>query len=226
MKIFLPYQWRDKGTGNPMLTVDPETINPELCDHSAFVALDVCKQAGIVEQVTELHCRPLPVTDAGLDHLVMFNRLTSLSLKRTKVTDAGLEKLKALVEIVDLDLEDTGIGDAGVVHLVGLANLAKLTLCGTLVTDVGLAVLRQLPGLRKLQLNHTAVTDTGLRVLKGLPLEQLWVGWTKITGVGIEELKGMTTLRELCLHGLRREATSEAAEALKSALPGCTVYGP
>jgi hypothetical protein len=109
------------------------------------------------------------LTDKSLEHLSKIKSLTGLALERNRITDAGLKHLEKLTKLTSLHL---GLGpnkitDRGTVHLRGLKNLTKL-------------------GLQK-----TAITDAGLKNLAPLKhLQRLWIGQTKVTQEGIEDLQG------------------------------------
>ena len=88
--------------------------------------------------------------------------------------------------------------------------------------------LRHLKGLKtrleKLWLNGTQVTGVGLDNLKGLnKLHTLCLDDTQVKNTELEHLKGLTQLRFL---SLGTNITAKGREELQRALPDCTICGP
>jgi hypothetical protein len=101
-------------------------------------------------------------------------------------------------DAVTVDLSGTRVSDADLVHLHALPTLRGLWLHETGITDAGLTHLETLSGLQTLNLAGTAVTDAGLSHLERLP--------------GLRYLNLTDT-----------QATSAGVEALRAALPHCTI---
>jgi hypothetical protein len=56
----------------------------------------------------------LPITDAGLKHLVKLGKLYNLHLEGTKITDAGLKELRVLKSLRYLFVGGTRVTPQGV----------------------------------------------------------------------------------------------------------------
>ena len=140
--------------------------------------------------------------------------LRALSLRGTGVTD--LEPLRGLTALQSLNLPGTGVTDLR--PLRGLTVLQTLSLNRTSVTDLG--PLRELTALQTLSLNRTEVTD--LEPLQRLTaLQTLYLRDTGVTD--LEPLRGLSSLR--WLHLSRTKIPIEQMEALKQALPHCSIRG-
>ncbi len=58
------------------------------------------------------------ITDAGIEQLAAFPKLTTLVLENTELTDAGLKSLEKLPKLKSLNLRrSTYMTDAGLAHL-------------------------------------------------------------------------------------------------------------
>ncbi|MFZ4789494.1 MAG: protein kinase domain-containing protein [Candidatus Competibacteraceae bacterium] len=164
--------------------------------------LDDCKNltdAGLahLQNLTNLQSLDLRgcenLTDAGLAHL---QNLTNLQLYLgvcENLTDAGLAHLQNLTNLQSLCLSGCeNLTGAGLAHLCNLTNLQSLNLdnCSSL-TDAGLAYLRNLTNLQRLHLRGCEnLTDAGLAHLQSIKsLQSLFLGCTKITNTGLEELR-------------------------------------
>lgn len=107
------------------------------------------------------------------------------------MTETGLIHLKALRGLTHLDLRDTRVTDAGLAHLKNLEDLSRLTLRGSAVTDAGLKTLGSLKRLTSLELSGPGVTDAGLESIKGLPLYDLHLYDTSVTGSGLKHFRNL-----------------------------------
>lgn len=140
------------------------------------------------------------LTDEALAQVAKIATLTELNLGDAWVTNAGLPALTKLKALRRLDLGWTkDVGDSGLAVLAKIKTLEQLGLGGTKVTDAGLPALAALPKLRELSLQGTAVTDQGLQALAAC--------------------KSLTTLTL----GKKMKVTPQGVDALKKALPACTV---
>ena len=99
----------------------------------------------------------------------------------------------------------------------------KLDLSGQDITDEQLAEkLKGLTKLEELSLGYTKITDAGLVHLKGLTnLEWLFLEDTQITDAGLVHLKGLTNLKHLSLWNTK--ITDAGVQELKKALPDCYI---
>jgi Ran GTPase-activating protein (RanGAP) involved in mRNA processing and transport len=152
------------------------------------------------EDLQELVCTALPLTDQGLEQIRGLVSMRRLDLSETRVTDAGLAALERFSELRRLNLHGTAVTDAGLAHIGPLAALRVVDLSSTGVTSAGLGSLSGLRHLRELRLNDTRVDDSGLSHLSGLPeLEVLSLRSTLVTSQGLAALAALPALRHLVL---------------------------
>jgi Leucine Rich repeat len=117
--------------------------------------------------LVELQGAHRAVTDADLEHLKAFTKLSVLDLGYSQVTNAGVERLKGLTQLKTLFLNNTQVTDAGLKYLAQLTQLEDLHLAQTQVTDAGLEYLKGLTCLKtELDLSFTQVTDAGVAKLQ------------------------------------------------------------
>jgi hypothetical protein len=98
---------------------------------------------------------PMPVTDAGLEHLKELKQLRSLRLGIESVSDRGLATLSTFSNLEKLDISSlttSSISESGVLHLSRLCCLRELRLpTGGRVTSKGIEQLhKSLPDLKVL----------------------------------------------------------------------------
>jgi Leucine-rich repeat (LRR) protein len=160
------------------------------------------------------------VTDAGLKELKKLKNLEMLILGTPQVTDAGLKELKELTNLRVLGLIDTRVTEEGLKELKELKSLHDLLLNGTLVTDAKLGTLLEIGPFHPVVRDPTednlrkSVGGGGmafyfLRTLADAPLDKrkvrsgpgaitgLNLRGTRVTDVGLKELKGLKNLRWL-----------------------------
>lgn len=110
-------------------------------------------------------------SDAALQQLDTFPRLSWLSLVGTNVTNSALEKLGSVNTLTGLNLGGNQMGDLGLQHVKNLTALEWLHLEGPYFTDSGVGQLTGLTSLRWLELVDTSVTTSGTKNLKrALPM--------------------------------------------------------
>jgi len=166
--------------------------------------------------------------------------VTDLSLVNCNITD--ISDLAYCKDLTSLDLQGNSITDISA--LSGLTKLTRLVLWDNNITDIG--PLSSLTALTYLDLDDNNVKDlTPLQSLTNLT--QLWVerqtpltispiaNLTNLTRLGLRNtglkssdlgyLKGLTKLTELRLDG-NNNLTGDALDALKKALPNCTITAP
>jgi hypothetical protein len=179
----------------------------------------------------------LPITDVGVYHLSSLIRLEDLNLYNTEITDRGLAYLKSMPFLKKLDIGKRSnrvngtpqISDDGMVHIKEIKTLEYLDMYSVDLTDKGLACLGQLPKLKKLGIPTVRYTnpkdykywysDDGLAELAKLPLlEELFIGGTHITGIGIAHLSKLKKLKILQFSDASRLTDSGLAE-LKALQP-------
>jgi internalin A len=106
----------------------------------------------------------------------------------------------------------TPITDKSLLNLGKLKELHELHLDKTKVTDKGLKSLAKMR-LTALSLRHTEISDAGLQELKGIAtLRHLYLEGTNVTDGGIQVLSGLRDLRTL--GGMARSNASCVSKAL------------
>ncbi|HSQ57534.1 MAG TPA: hypothetical protein VLM40_17565 [Gemmata sp.] len=172
------------------------------------------------DDVRELSLIDPSITDASLKHLAGLRNLESLSLG-SGVTDAGLEVLSRFPKLTSVSVRSASVSDAGLKHLTRLKTLATLELWRTQITDAGVELLSDFPNLTSLGLGN-AVTDKGVEVIARLPkLTALNLSNCAVTDAG---LKHLTKLKNLSsLHLAETQVTASGLAEIKKALPGCRI---
>src|SRR5262249_1956953 len=130
-----------------------QSLNMAECNHITDKGLAIL---GGLQHLTELDLtrlmryqrnsigsNPVPLTDAGLVHLLSLPRLKNLSLSGNRITDRGLAQIAQLRHLTELDLVATGVSDAGLIHLGGMKSLQVVNLAATRVTAEGVAKLQE-----------------------------------------------------------------------------------
>jgi len=92
--------------------------------------------------------------------------IAELDLSRTSVTDASMEYVGSFARMTKLNLASTKVGDAGVAKLTGLKSLDWLNLYGTEISDGGLPEIAKLRSLKTIYFYKSKVTPDGLSKLK------------------------------------------------------------
>ena len=140
------------------------------------------------------------------------------------LTDEALVFVGKLANLKDLNLGDAQITNAGVKSLAGLKNLTRLQLGWT--KDVGDAAIPALSPLSKLEflgLGGTNVTDDGIPALASLAgLKEVHLMATAVTDQGFAALAACKSLETVQINK-KNKITAQGIEALKKALPNCTV---
>jgi internalin A len=158
------------------------------------------------------------VTDKGLIELARLSELRTLNLSGTSVSLTDSVDLSGWKNLSRLDLSRCPIADDGIKFLAKLTALEELDLSGTSVTGTGLPALADLPKLRSLRLTDAPLTDEGAKgIAKLKQIRILYAnnsppllpapteksrrvpGAVRITDVGLAELGGCKSLRELNL---------------------------
>ncbi len=96
--------------------------------------------------------------------------VAQLDLSRTQITDAALQQLAGFPRLTRLDLHSTKISDSGIKHLSGLKNLTYLNLYDTRVSDAALSEVAKIKSLKSVYVWQSKVTPNGAQKLqKQLP---------------------------------------------------------
>ena len=183
-------------------------------------------RAAHLEGLSRLVLNGTRVTDAGLAPLEVSRSLRGLDLSNTAITDHASLNLSRLVGLTELSLADTEFSDRGLSRLEGLVKLESLDLAGLPITADGLAAaLPRLPALRHLNLSETWIVNDDLRLLATAKnLSSLSLRDTVVGDRGVLVISKLKGLKRLWIE--RTRITPMGLEQLKKALPECEVFGP
>ena len=198
-----------------------QSLNLNLSGNKGITDAGIAELKSLQHLLPSLDLSDTRVTDAGLKELAALQGLQALNLNHTSIGDDGLAELKRLPALKSIELQSTNITDAGAKHLSEFPALESVDLWGTLVTEVGLHELPHLKrllapvggapqlGLKEIQFTESLtlgggqITDRWLKQLKAfsslrsLSLDSAGMmndRGTGFTGVGLGELKGLTSL--------------------------------
>ena len=168
------------------------------------------------------------VTSTGLAQLSALKNLTSLTLTSADLTLDELSAISSLQSLNELLLSATKTDDAGVAKLAAMPHLQSLDLSGTLITQAAGTSLGQMTELSVLKLGSTAANDQLVTMLHDLPLRELRLEKTQITGAAIPEILKIKTLEHLSVDfnnipGIAWKGASRAN--LKTLTVGQTPFG-
>jgi hypothetical protein len=142
---------------------------------------------------------------------------------RVENTNDIVAALYALPGLKTLMLAGDSINDETIGELGPLDRLEELHITAAHVTDRGLKQLLKFPRLQWLIFNDVPITDAGCATLAELSnLEELRLYGSDVSDDALIHLKKLHKLRRLTITKTR--ITYEGAEALRKALPRCTVY--
>lgn len=165
------------------------------------------------------------LTDETVAALAAFTAVDRLEIVATpRLTDAGLARLASLPSLRRLTLsanqQVTGTGLSG---WPASSKLDALICHRTTFNDAGCAaVARTVPGLRSLVVNHTKVTGVGLSHLAGLSrLENLEICHLPVADAALVPLYALKSLKSLSVTGT--QVTDAGVAAFRAAVPGCAV---
>lgn len=173
-----------------------------------------------LDHLETLYLRGRNISDVGLASLTGMKQLKNLWLTDTKISDEGLKSIKNFAQLESLVLSGCeAVTDRGLAHLSELKSLGDLWLNGTQVTDAGLPHLSELIQLEMLVLPaNKTITDAGLVHLKTLThIRDLWVNGAAISDAGLAHLEPMASLQYI--DAGHTKVTAVGVEQLKSALP-------
>lgn len=187
----------------------------------------VSPEAGLSIQKIDLTGNRL-VTNAGLAQLAALKNLTSLTLTSTDLTPDNLSAIGGIQSLNELLLSSTKTNDNVVAKLTAIPHLQTLDLSGTLITQAVGTSLSQMRELSILKLSSTAANDQLVIMLHNLPLRELRLEKTQISGAAIPEILKIETLEHLGvdLNNIPGIAWKGASRAnLKTLSVGNTPFG-
>lgn len=128
-------------------------------------------------------------------------------------TNLGLAKISQLTNLINLDLEGCHqIKDSGVKLIALLINLLKLNLNNcTSITDQSLEHLPLNRGIQVLKVRKTQLTDRVLKIIAKVQspnLQELDIGHTKITEIGLHYLILLPGLKLLNIEGVKLDKSA------------------
>lgn len=168
------------------------------------------------------------VTDAGLAQLAALKNLTSLKLASSDLPPNTLSAIGRIETLNEVLLPTTKADDSVVTKLTAIPHLQTLDLSGTVVTPAVANSLSQMSELTVLNLSSTAINDAVISMIHHLPLRELRLQRTQITGAAIPELLKIKTLEHLSVDfnnipGIAWKGASRAN--LKTLTVGETPFG-
>ncbi len=168
------------------------------------------------------------VTNAGLAHLAALTHLTSLTLTSTDLMPDALSAIGSIKSLNEVLLPSTKTDDTVVAKLTTIPHLQTLDLSGTMITPAAGASLSQMLELSNLNVGSTAANDQLVTMLHDLPLRELRLPRTQITGASVPELLKIKTLEYLSVDfnnipGIAWKGASRAN--LKTLTVGETPFG-
>ncbi|MFO1002994.1 MAG: hypothetical protein U0936_21900 [Planctomycetaceae bacterium] len=140
------------------------------------------------------------VTSAGLSQLATLQNMTSLTLTGTDLTPENLAIVGSIHSLKELQISSTRADDSVVAKISGISHLQSLDLSATMITPAVGASLGKLLELSVLKLGSTAADDQLITMLHGLPLRELRLEKTRITGASIPEILKIKSLEQLSVH--------------------------
>jgi hypothetical protein len=174
-------------------------------------------------RLTTLQVAAPTVGDHGLEYIGRLRSLETLSLAWGNFSDSGLEHLKELTHLRKIWLRGNEITDRGLDHLAGNKGLCWLTLMDTQVTAAGIARQPFARTLESLSFLGASVHDTTLRGLDALTgLKAFGLVDAGVTDAGLAPLARLTRLRSILL-GRCPGLTRAGAAALKRSIPACVI---
>ena len=139
------------------------------------------------------------LTDEAMAHLPALPKLEWLEIGGGKVSAAGAANLKGCPELKRLYIYDINLSGDKLEWLSSLTKLEALSLQRTGINATIMANIKA-PGLVVLNLSGNPVGDDVLDAAARIKeLEVLSLADTKVTGPGLEKLRGMRRLNELNL---------------------------
>lgn len=168
------------------------------------------------------------VTNAGLAQLAALTNLTSLTLTSSDLPPESLSAVGSIQSLKELQLSSTKADDAVVAKISAIPHLQALDLTGTMITPAAGASLGQLTELSVLKLGSTVANDHLVTLIHNLPLRELRLERTQITGASIQEILKMKSLEQLSVdfNNIPGVAWKGASRAnLKTLTVGETPFG-
>jgi len=137
------------------------------------------------------------VSKAGLAQLASLQNLASLSVTSTDLSPEVLSAIGSIPSLVELLLSSTKTDDSVIAKLTTILRLQTLDLSATLITPASGTSLSQMRELNVLKLTSTSCNDQLVTMLQDVPLRELRLDKTQITGAAIPELLRIKTLEHL-----------------------------
>lgn len=130
------------------------------------------------------------VSDHGVTALESWrNSLLVLDLAQSQITDESIRLLRSFPLLRGLTLTNTLISDESLTDLTQFPSLVSLDLSGTSITAAGLRRLPECPNLTKLKLRELPVDDAILDELARMPLVELNLRGTQVTGDAVRRFR-------------------------------------
>ncbi|MCA9258251.1 MAG: hypothetical protein KDA61_03575 [Planctomycetales bacterium] len=179
------------------------------------------------DEVASNEARPWSASDETLDNLSDARFLKRLRLGRCWVTNDGLAKLAKVASLEELECISPHVTSLGVRAPVDLPVLRVLEVSGARLGDGRLAGLREFPSLQELCLDRLPDGENRLtRLALPASLTKLTLRELTLTEDELSPLYELRRLKTLDLTETAVTSLSPEANALKAALPGCTIKFP
>ncbi len=131
------------GSLKPVYAQSPLLTAEFLSDEADVTDAAILRMAPVATHVVELNLAKTKVTDASMNTIARWPRLTRLNLSRTAVTDQGLKALRQLKTLQMLNLFGTAITDQSIEAIGSIPDLKEVTLWQTQITSAGVTKLKQ-----------------------------------------------------------------------------------
>jgi hypothetical protein len=188
----------------PAAADDAETKKTQATDKeteavNALVKMGVPLHRDPAGVVRWIEAKEGELTDEAMSFLPALSKLEWLEIGGGKVTAAGAAKLKGCTELRRLYIHDVSLAGDKLQWLTALTKLEALSLQRTGI-DASIMGNIKAPGLVVLNLSGNSIGDEALDAAARIKeLEVLSLADTKVTGPGLEKLRGMRRLNELNL---------------------------
>jgi len=137
------------------------------------------------------------VSHTGLAQLASLQNLTSLSVASTDLHPEVLSAIGSIPSLHEVLLSSTKTDDSVIAKLTAIPGIHILDLTATLITPASGTSLSQMRELNVLKLTSTNCNDQLVSMLHDMPLRELRLDKTQITGAAIPGLLRITTLEYL-----------------------------
>jgi hypothetical protein len=166
------------------------------------------------------------LADEGLLALTRCKQLRSLTLSTTRVTDAGVAELRHLKQLDSLSLDSPLITGKSLAAVATLPNLQTLYVEKARLAADDLTALAAASKLHSLHLRTDLSDEFAPRLAELTQLDSLFLEGPGMTDACLPDFHKCQHLRQLNLRYTSVQPLGPAAQALRQALPGCSITLP